>query len=315
MTAPGVSVLMPAYNRETTIASAIESVLANWYQDFELVVVDNASGDGTVRVAREIAERDPRVRVHVNERNIGQFGNRNRAAELARGRFLKFHDSDDLMYPHCLAVLVPLLEAAPEAAFALSSGASWPGGPCPMLLTPRLSYEREFLGRGMFYCGPAGALFRAEAFRATGGFEDRGAASDLLFWIRVCRTQNVLLVPGDLFWYRIHPNQEFGSDASAGSYADVQGLTWRALGGSDCPLAGEALEQARRNWMWTMAKLSYRDLKAGRLGLVRRRWNAAAPRLSDVAHYLRRQRRIAHAGTPLTPSGDFELSSWPVRRP
>ena len=104
---PAVSVLMTAYNREQYIAAAIESVLAQTFADFELIVVDDGSADDTVAAARSY-EADPRVRVVVNERNLGDYPNRNRAAGLARGRFLKYHDSDDVMYPHCLATMLPL---------------------------------------------------------------------------------------------------------------------------------------------------------------------------------------------------------------
>ena len=115
------------------------------------------------------------------------------------------------MYPHCLAVMVPMLLSEPTAGFGLSSGSRWSGGPCPMLLTPRMAYQREFFGEGLFFCGPAGALFRAEVFRQLGGFPDEGVASDHLFWMRACKTVNVLLMPADLFWYRLHPAQEFQS--------------------------------------------------------------------------------------------------------
>src|SRR5262249_1338517 len=141
---------MTAFNRERFIGEAIESVLAQTFTDFELVVVDDASEDRTVEVARRYMT-DPRVRVVVNDHNLGDYPNRNPAARLACGRLLKYHDSDDLMYPHCLAALVPALLAVPSAGFALSRGGSWSGGPCPMLLTPRMSYQREFLGdQGLF---------------------------------------------------------------------------------------------------------------------------------------------------------------------
>ena len=110
--------------------------------------------------------------------------------------------------------MVEPLEAEPRAAFALSGPRSWPGGPCPMLLTPRLAYEREFLGSGLFQQGPASALFRAEAFRALGGFPEINYAGDYLFWLHACTTVNVLLVPGDLFYYRIHPGQEIANPAN-----------------------------------------------------------------------------------------------------
>ena len=86
MSAPAVSVLLTTYNRESFLASAIESVLCPDLQDFELLIVDDGSTDRTVEIARAYERLDSRVRVVVNERNLGQFRNRNRAAELARGR-------------------------------------------------------------------------------------------------------------------------------------------------------------------------------------------------------------------------------------
>src|SRR5207244_11496911 len=165
---PLVSVLLTSYNREAFIAESIESVLAQTLTDFELIVSDDQSRDGTVAIARDCARRDPRIRVEVNETNLGDYGNRRQAATRARGRFLKYHDSDDVMYRHCLATMVEPLEAEPRAAFALSGPRGWPGGPCPMLLTPRLAYERGFLGSGLFQQGPASAVFRSDAFRAVG---------------------------------------------------------------------------------------------------------------------------------------------------
>src|SRR5262249_30288951 len=103
--APPVSVVMTAYNREDLIAASIDSVLAQTFADFELVIVDDCSSDGTAEIARAYERTDARVRVVVNEQNLGDYPNRNRAASLVRGSLFKYHDSDDLMYPHCLAVM------------------------------------------------------------------------------------------------------------------------------------------------------------------------------------------------------------------
>ena len=99
---PTVSVLLTAFNRERFIGPAIESVLAQTFADFELLVVDDCSTDGTVQVARGYLS-DPRVRLVQNERNLGDYPNRNHAATFAVGEYIKYHDSDDVMYPHCLA--------------------------------------------------------------------------------------------------------------------------------------------------------------------------------------------------------------------
>lgn len=310
MSAPSVSVLLTTYNREAFLAPAIESVLGQTFSDFELVIVDDCSSDRTVEIARAYERLDGRVRVVVNERHLGQFRNRNRAADLARGSLLKYHDSDDLMYPHCLGVMVSMLRAEPRAGFGLSSGSRWSGGPCPMLLTPRMAYQREFFGEGLFFCGPAGALFRSEVFRDLGGFSDEGVASDHLFWMRACKTVSVLLMPADLFWYRLHPTQEFQSARGRREYARVPGLVWCALHDADCPLTPEEREQAKRNRAYHVARRTFEDLRRGRAAFAwnRLRYSNMGP--GDWLRYLRWPRRDAFAGTPLGPDGDVSLPAW-----
>jgi glycosyltransferase involved in cell wall biosynthesis len=295
---PMVSVLVTAYNREAYIAEALESVLAQTMADFELIVSDDCSTDGTVRIVEEYARRDPRIRLSVNSRNLGDYGNRRQAATLARGRFLKYHDSDDVMYPHCLAVMVHSLLNAPAAAFALSASRSWPGGPCPMLLTPRLAYEREFLGFGLFQLGPAAALFRTEAFRELGGFGDAPHSSDYLFWIRACARVNVLLVPGDLFYYRIHPGQEAALPTNDLAFAHAAARAWQMLNSPECPLTGDSLERAKRNFVFVQARGVYRYLKRRRVASALAIVRHAGPSAGDWIRYLRPPRRSAAAGTP-----------------
>jgi glycosyltransferase involved in cell wall biosynthesis len=299
-----VSVLMTAYNRERYIAAAIESVLAQTFTDIELIIVDDDSTDATVAIARRYEQLDPRVHVHVNPVNLGDYANRNHAARLARGRYLKYHDSDDLMYPHCLKTMVQALDAEPRAGFAMTTAWAWPGGPSPMLSTPRMSYQREFLGFGLFMCGPSCGLFRRDVFRALGGFDDIGVASDYAFWLKACARYSALLVYADLFWYRQHAGQELHSRKAARQYAELPRVVWAALHAPDCPLERGELGTARRNFVWTIAKQSYRDLRRGRFGLAFYRYRRAGVSLLDWMRYLRRPRRHALAGTPLGPDGD-----------
>lgn len=307
---PKVTVALAAYNREKYVGASIESVLSQSFEDFELLVVDDHSTDSTARIAMDYASRDSRVRVIVNGANLGQFPNRNRAASLARGRLLKFHDSDDVMYPHCLEVMVRLLDAEPRAGFALSTGWCWPGAPCPMLSTPRMSYQREFLGRGMFMCGPAGALFRTDVFAALGGFEDVGVPSDYWFWHQACARYPVVLLPADLFWYRVHPNQEFESPRSREEAARLVPRVWRLLHAPECPLTAAEREQAKVNFVYTVARGMYRDVRAGRLALAALRWREAGLTPAEWFRYARRPRRDPFAGSPLDSDGEFAVPAW-----
>ena len=79
---PGVSVLVTAYNREAYLAACLESILQSTWEDFEIVVVDDGSSDSSVAIGTSFAFRDSRVRFHRNDRNLGDYPNRMRAAEL-----------------------------------------------------------------------------------------------------------------------------------------------------------------------------------------------------------------------------------------
>ena len=265
MNAPAVSVLLTTYNRESYVAAAIESVLCQTFGDFELLIVDDCSTDRTVEIARAYERLDSRVRVVVNERNLGQFRNRNHAAELARAPLLKYHDSDDLMYPHCLSVMVPMLLSEPRAGFGLSSGSRWSGGPCPMLLTPRMAYQREFFGEGLFFCGPAGAIFRTEGVSRSSVVLPTKASRPITCSgcararPRACCCCRPICSGTGCIRCR-----NFRARKARREYARVPGLIWRALQAPDCPLTPEEREQAKRNRAYHVARRTLEDVRRGR---------------------------------------------------
>ena len=109
MNAPQVSILIPVYNREKYIAECIQAALDQTFQNFEIIVVDNASNDGTWAICQQFAALDPRVRIFRNDTNIGSVRNWIRCVQEARGHYSKMLFSDDLLEPDCLArMLVPL---------------------------------------------------------------------------------------------------------------------------------------------------------------------------------------------------------------
>ncbi len=99
MVNPLVSVLMTAYNREQYVGEEIESVLSSTYRDFELIVADDCSTDSTVDIVRQYARSDDRITLIVSETNLGDYPNRNRVASHAKGEYLKYVDSDHVIYP------------------------------------------------------------------------------------------------------------------------------------------------------------------------------------------------------------------------
>lgn len=99
---PLVSVITPAYNAERFIAETIESVLAQTYSNWEMIIVDDSSTDRTVEIVQTYVDRDERIKLHQLEKNSGSGIARNRAMDLAKGRFIAFLDSDDLWMPEKL---------------------------------------------------------------------------------------------------------------------------------------------------------------------------------------------------------------------
>ena len=120
MSEPTFTAIVPAYNAEATLAETVDSVLAQSEQDFELLIVDDGSSDGTLELARTF-EADPRVRT-IHQQNKGLAGARNTGIAAARGRYVAFLDSDDLWMPDFLRDTGAALDADPGAAFAYTDG-------------------------------------------------------------------------------------------------------------------------------------------------------------------------------------------------
>ena len=111
---PKVSVIMPVYKTEATVAAAIESVLAQTLTDFELIAVDDGSPDKAGEVLAAYAAKDPRVNVYSQE-NRGLSGARNAGLDRAAGEYVTFLDSDDVLPRHALATFLSAAEATGAA--------------------------------------------------------------------------------------------------------------------------------------------------------------------------------------------------------
>lgn len=105
-----VSIITPVYNRSAHIAEAMDSVLAQTYADWEMLIVDDGSSDGSAEIVRAYMEKDARIRLICNEKNLGTAGSRNVAIAQARGRYLAFLDSDDVWLPEKLGKQLALMQ-------------------------------------------------------------------------------------------------------------------------------------------------------------------------------------------------------------
>lgn len=118
---PKVSILIPVFNRKNFISECIQSALDQTYRDIEIVVVDNASNDGTWEICQKFSARDRRVRIFRNHENIGPVRNWKRCADEARGEFSKILFSDDIIENDCIELMLRSFEKHRDSAFVFSS--------------------------------------------------------------------------------------------------------------------------------------------------------------------------------------------------
>jgi glycosyltransferase involved in cell wall biosynthesis len=246
MNTPLVSVLLTTYNREKYMAEAIESVLASTFTDFELIIVDDASTDRTVEISKSYAEKDSRVRLYVNETNLGDYPNRNKVASYAKGKYLKYIDSDDVMYEHCLQVMVSSMEKFPEGGFGLCAVQD-PYIPYPVVIPSKQAYLEHFDSYGHFYRAPGSAIIKREVFEKIGGFSGKPLIGDNELWFGLANHYPMVKFVGGLYWDRNHGDQERFKEYAKKHYRNLRhNVVLKALSDADCPLSEEERTAIRK---------------------------------------------------------------------
>lgn len=114
-----VSVLVPVFNAERYLAECLESILAQDFPDFEIIIADDASSDGSVEIIKSFAARDSRIVWWKNSKNLGQAANCNACLKAAKGEYIKFVHADDILIsPLAIRKLAAALDANPAASLA-----------------------------------------------------------------------------------------------------------------------------------------------------------------------------------------------------
>ena len=205
---PLVSVLMTVYNREKYISIAIESVIKSTYQNWELIIVDDRSKDNSVAIARSYETKDSRIKVFVNEQNLGDYPNRNQAASYAKGKYLKYVDADDMIYPYGLELLVYYMEQFPDAGYGLCSLPQDKSRIYPFELSPQEAYHRHYFEQQLFHKAPLSSIINRKVFQKVGGFTGKRMLGDFEMWHLLSQKYSVVLMPQGIAWYREHDQQE-----------------------------------------------------------------------------------------------------------
>lgn len=223
---PRVSVCMPAYCAERWLPEVLDAIWAQDFDDFELIVVEDASPDGTYQLLA--AQRDPRLRLVRHARNHGQAHALAHTLELSRGHYVKFADADDVLRPDALSRMVEALDAEPSAGLVFgrrrlrleepdderSQGWAAEFG----LLHTRFADLRPGLNAGPplldehvssgsasnWLAEPTGVMVRRQRLEQTGGPHLRMVQSlDMDMWLRVIAGANVVFIDDYLYDYRV----------------------------------------------------------------------------------------------------------------
>lgn len=201
-----VSVLMTAYNREKFVAEAIESVLSSTYKNFELIIVDDCSNDRTIEIANEFALKDERIIIYRNEKNLGDYANRNRAAGYAKGKYIKYCDSDDKLFDWTLDYCVKVMGQYPDAGMGILNLNK---DIKQEYLRPADAININFFQKEILAVGPSGTILRRDAFEKIGLYKAAyGPASDMYFNLKMAASFPIVLLNKVFFFYREHDGQE-----------------------------------------------------------------------------------------------------------
>ena len=205
---PTVSILTTVYNREQFLDECIQSVQQSKFKDYEHIIVDDGSTDESVSIAKRYAQQDPKIRVFVNEKNLGDYPNRNEAAKKASGTYLKYLDADDMHSPYILDIILDCMKTFPDAGLGLFLYGK-KSTHVPRLLTPEETVLMHYFeNMSILNRSPLGAIIKRTAFEALGGFPENQHVGDHELWHRLASHFPVVILPTKLSEYRIHADQQ-----------------------------------------------------------------------------------------------------------
>jgi teichuronic acid biosynthesis glycosyltransferase TuaG len=206
-----VSIVMPAYNCEKYVVEAINSVLAQTYRNWELLVLDDGSKDKTLQIIEEFSQKDSRIKALPNGKNMGVSATRNRGIELASGEWIAFLDSDDMWKPEKLEKQFEIVEK--EAAEFLFTGSSYineEGEPYKGIFeVPEKITYKKLRNQNVISC--SSVLVKKKYFEHIKMEKDE-MHEDYAVWLRILKTGVTAFgVNEPLLIYRISRNSKSGN--------------------------------------------------------------------------------------------------------
>jgi glycosyltransferase involved in cell wall biosynthesis len=218
---PRVSIGLPVFNGENYLVEALDSLLTQTYEDFELIISDNASTDRTPEICQEYIEKDNRVRYCRNKTNLGGAYNDNRVVELSTGEYFKWAAHDDICAPEFLERCVEVLESEPAVvlSYPKTTLVDEHGNFIERcfdgfnLRFPQPHQRFRFILKGYRLLNPIYGVMRTNALRRTRLIKTY-ADSDRVLLGELALQGEFCEVPEYLFYRRIHPKKSTISNAS-----------------------------------------------------------------------------------------------------
>ena len=224
-----ISVVMPAYNAEKTIAKAIQSARVQTYSDIEVIIVDDCSQDETVKIAASYAKKDNRIKVFQNQTNMGAAFARNRGVEEAGGDWIAFLDSDDRWVPSKLEKQSDILIKNPLCPLYYTGSAfeNDEGTKCSYILSvPEHLKYRDLLKQNLISC--SSVLVKKEALMKFPMKSDPMIHEDLAAWLKILKDGSEAVgINEPLLIYRISSKSKSVNKLRA---ARMQWRTYQAAG-------------------------------------------------------------------------------------
>jgi glycosyltransferase involved in cell wall biosynthesis len=208
-----VSIGLPVYNGERYIAEALDSLVAQTYKNFELIICDNASTDRTQQICQSYAERDGRIRYFRNETNLGSAKNYRRVFELSSGQYFRWATYDDLSGPESLSRCIEVLDREPSVVLAYPKTKlidEWGNVTSEYedglnIQSPRASERFVHLIQKVRLCNAVYGLIRANVLKRT-ALIGNYIASDSALLAELTLYGKFWEIPEFLFYRRFHPN-------------------------------------------------------------------------------------------------------------
>ncbi len=229
---PMVSVLTPVYNGESFLAECIESVLGQTYRNYEYIIVNNCSTDGTLEIAEKYSRLDSRIRVYTNETFVGVIANHNIAFSLISpsSKYCKVVSADDFIFPNCIARMIQVANSEPSigivGSYQLSgSRVRWQGFQYPKnAFSGHEICRRVFLGTesDLGFGSPTSIMYRSDLVRDNRDFYPNPSPhSDTSTCFRDLQGSNFGFVHEILSYERTHGDTQTTQSADINRYSSA----------------------------------------------------------------------------------------------